>query len=146
MHVELFDITDSGRMRDALAVRLRVFVEEQGVPPELEVDAHDRTDARAVHALVRDGDEPIGAGRFYQADGATVQIGRMAVVPRRRGAGVGGRILAALDAEARRRGYARARLHAQMHAASFYAKAGFTSTGETLWDAGILHQTMELEL
>jgi predicted GNAT family N-acyltransferase len=144
--VELFDITDVGRMHDAFAVRMRVFVEEQGVPPELEVDEHDRTDLRAVHALVREGGEAVGAGRFYELDAATVQIGRMAVTAARRGGGVGGRILVALVEEARRRGYSRARLHAQMHATNFYAKAGFAMCDETLWDAGILHQTMELGL
>jgi predicted GNAT family N-acyltransferase len=143
VQVELFDITDSGRMHDALAVRMRVFVGEQGVPPELEVDAHDRTDPRAVHALVRDEGEAIGAGRFYEIDPATVQIGRMAVLAGRRGGGVGAGILAALAEEARRRGYLRAQLHAQVHALDFYAKAGFTANEETLWDAGILHRKME---
>lgn len=143
MQVELFDITDLGRMHDALAVRMRVFVEEQGVPPELEVDEHDRTDARAVHALVRERGEAIAAGRFYEVDAATVQVGRMAVLAAKRRSGAGGRILAALESEARRRGYARIRLHAQVHALDFYVKAGFSVCDETRWDAGILHQTME---
>jgi predicted GNAT family N-acyltransferase len=142
----LFDITDAGRMHDALAVRMRVFVDEQGVPPEVEVDEHDRTDARAVHALVRDGGEAIGAGRFYEVDSTTVQIGRMAVLAAMRGKGVGGGILQALSQEARRRGYALARLHAQVHATEFYAKAGFVPCAETLWDAGILHRAMERSL
>ena len=143
MQVELFDITDLDRMHDALAVRMRVFVGEQGVPPDLEIDDHDRTDPRAVHALVRDGGEAIGAGRFYEIDRATAQIGRMAVLAGHRGGGVGARILAALVGEARRRGYARAQLHAQVHALDFYLKAGFTASEETLWDAGILHRKME---
>lgn len=146
MQVELFDITDSGRLHDALAVRIRVFVEEQGVPPELEVDEHDRTDARAVHALVRSGGAAVGTGRFYEVDAATVQIGRMAILPAMRRRGAGAKLLTALAAEARRRGYALARLHAQMHAARFYEEAGFVETGETLWDAGIVHQTMERRL
>jgi predicted GNAT family N-acyltransferase len=143
VQVELFDISDAARMRDALAVRTRVFVGEQGVPPELEIDEHDLTDARAVHALAREGDEPIGAGRFYEIDAATVQIGRMAVLSASRGSGAGSRILAALAEEARRRGYARARLHAQLQAMEFYVKAGFIAGEETLWDAGILHRAME---
>ena len=145
--VELFDIRDSGRMREALAIRTRVFVDEQGVPPEEEIDAHDRTTAAAVHAIVRDGDgRAIGAGRFYPRDARSVQIGRMAVEREARGRGAGGALLGALVEEARRRGFATAHLHAQVHARDFYGKAGFLDDGEPLWDAGILHQPMSREL
>jgi predicted GNAT family N-acyltransferase len=131
---------------------MRVFVTEQGVPPEEEVDDHDRTDLRAVHALaLRDPSDlqsAVGAGRFYIADenSGTVQIGRMAVDAAARGSGVGAAILAALVAEARRRGFANAHLHAQDHATEFYRKAGFVIDGEPLWDAGILHVPMSLAL
>ncbi|GAC1550721.1 MAG: GNAT family N-acetyltransferase [Vulcanimicrobiaceae bacterium] len=136
-------------MRAALAIRTTVFVDEQGVPPEEEVDEHDRTDRRAVHALAIDrvpNPAVLGAGRFYVLDAATVQIGRMAVRAEGRGRGVGAALLAALVAEARRRGFARAHLHAQTHAAAFYRKAGFHDDGERMWDAGIEHQPMSLRL
>jgi predicted GNAT family N-acyltransferase len=145
--VELFDISDAERMSRALAIRLRVFVEEQGVPPDEEIDAHDRDDPIAVHALARDASgAPIGAGRFYVTEPGVVQIGRMAVLAETRGTGAGAALLRALVDEARRRGYTRARLHAQVHAREFYLKSGFSDDGETLWDAGILHQPMSLEL
>ncbi len=131
---------------------MRVFVVEQGVPPEEEIDAHDRTDLQAVHALaLRDANDPqsaLGAGRFYvlEESSSTVQIGRMAVDSAARGTGVGAAILAALVNEARRRGFTRAHLHAQDHATGFYRKAGFVQDGEALWDAGILHMPMTLRL
>ncbi len=134
-------------MSRALAIRLRVFVEEQGVPPDEEVDAHDRDDSGAVHALALDeAGRATGAGRYYVAEPGTAQIGRMAVLAEARGLGVGQALLTALVAEARRRGLARAHLHAQFHAREFYAKQGFADDGETLWDAGILHQPMTLHL
>ncbi len=142
MRVELFAASDAERMREALALRLRVFVEEQGVPPEEEVDAHDRPEARSVHALVFDGERSIGAGRFYVRDAHSVQIGRMAISAEARGRGAGMLLLAALGNEARRRGHERAHLHAQMHARAFYLRAGYVDDGEPLWDAGILHQPM----
>jgi predicted GNAT family N-acyltransferase len=121
-------------MSRALAIRLRVFVEEQGVPPDEEIDAHDRDDPIAVHALARDASgAPIGAGRYYVAEPGVVQIGRMAVLAETRGTGAGA-------------GYLRAHLHAQVNAREFYLKSGFSDDGETLWDAGILHQPMSLEL
>lgn len=134
-------------MREACAVRTTVFVDEQGVPPDLECDEHDRSDARAVHVLARDpAGHVVGAARYYVTDATTVQIGRMAVLAAQRGRGVGARLLAALVAEARRRGFARAHLHAQTHASAFYRKAGFYDDGEELWDAGIRHQPMSREL
>ena len=147
MIVELFDITDTNRLARALAIRTRVFVVEQGVPPEEEIDEHDRSDRKAVHALAsRDTNDAsaIGAGRFYVLDEieATVQIGRMAVERDARATGVGFAILTALLEEAKRRGYRKAHLHAQTHAADFYYKAGFYDDGELMLDAGILHRPM----
>ncbi len=126
---------------------MRVFVVEQGVPPEEEIDEHDRTDRAAVHAIaLRDANDPnsaIGAGRFYVTDeGDTVQIGRMAVDASARGGGAGAAILRALLAEAVKRGYRKAHLHAQTHAADFYYKAGFFDDGDLMLDAGILHRPM----
>ena len=144
--VELFDIRDYERLGEALAIRLRVFVEEQGVPLELEIDEHDRTDAAAVHALVHDDGQTIGTGRFYALDPERVQIGRMAVERNDRGKGAGACLLGALMIEARRRGFTRAKLDAQTQVTDFYRKAGFEADGEPFWDAGILHQPMSKAL
>jgi predicted GNAT family N-acyltransferase len=134
-------------MRVAREIRIRVFVEEQGVPLDEEMDAHDVTDRAAVHALVYDDSgTPVGAGRFYAADRQTAQVGRMAVSAETRGAGAGAALLAGLLAEARRRGFTRAHLWAQTHACAFYRKAGFYNDGAPLWDAGIEHQPMSLTL
>jgi len=134
-------------MRIACEIRTRVFVDEQGVPPEEEIDAHDRTDRDAVHVLVRsESGAAVGAGRFYVAHPGTVQIGRMAVLAEARGTGAGGALLRELVSVAARRGFVRAHLHAQTHARGFYAKAGFHDDGEPLWDAGIEHVPMSLVL
>jgi predicted GNAT family N-acyltransferase len=146
MQVELFDISDGERMKAAFSVRFRVFVDEQAVPAEEEVDEHDRTDTEARHVLVRDGSEPVGAGRYYRIDGDTAQVGRMAVLATYRGRGVGRQMLDALVADARDRGYVRVALNAQDHAVEFYAKAGFTPFGATLLECDILHQPMERAL
>lgn len=123
-----------------------MFVEEQNVPLELELDEHDRTDARARHALIRVRGFPVATGRFFELDARTAQIGRMAVLEEWRKRGLGARLLGALVDEARARGYALARLDAQTHAVEFYRRAGFAEAGEPLWDAGILHQPMSRAL
>jgi predicted GNAT family N-acyltransferase len=145
MHVELFDIHDTERMAAAFSVRVPVFVDEQHVPAEEEIDEHDRTDIDARHALVRDGAVPVAAGRYFRM-GTTAQVGRMAVLAAHRGRGIGRLVLDALVADARARGFARVALNAQDHAVAFYAKAGFTPFGETLVECDILHQPMELVL
>jgi predicted GNAT family N-acyltransferase len=154
MRVELFDIRDARRLEEALAIRLRVFVDEQAVPLELEIDEHDRDDPETVHVLVREEDvpaaqpagKPIATGRFYVLSNGAVQIGRMAVLPEARGRGVGAAILDALLNEAHNRGFREARLDAQTHATAFYRKFGFTDAGKQHWDAGILHQPMSKPL
>ncbi len=145
MHVELFDIHDTERMAAAFSVRVPVFVGEQHVPAEEEIDEHDRTDTGARHALVRDGNVPVAAGRYFRI-GTTAQVGRMAVLAAYRGRGIGRLVLDALVADARARGFTRVALNAQDHAVAFYAKAGFTPFGETLVECDILHQPMELVL
>lgn len=139
------------RMEQAWALRRRVFIEEQQVPEEIELDADD---ARAVHALALEGatpanpaqsERPVGCGRMLAHD-EYVKIGRMAVVAERRGAGVGRRVLEFLIERARQRGFRRAVLDAQVHAEGFYLKQGFTPVGEVFEEAGIMHRRMERAL
>ena len=116
-------------------VRARVFIEEQQVPVELELD---ELDAGAVHALALDGAKPVGTGRLL-LDG---RIGRMAVLPEYRGRGVGADLLKALAAAAAERGHTQVTLHAQTHAIGFYEKLGFSAYGDEFDDAGIPHRAM----
>ena len=76
----------------------------------------------------------------------SIQIGRMAVVQRARGQGVGAAIMQALLAMARERGDAEVELSAQTHALGFYAKFGFVAFGEEYLDVGIPHRSMRLRL
>lgn len=121
---------------EAARIRSRVFVHEQHVPPEEELDA---MDDRCLHALARNEvGKPIGTGRLLP-DG---HIGRMAVDQAWRGRGVGSLVLRALVGEARRRGHSQVLLAAQLHARPFYARHGFVEEGETFMDAGIPHRLM----
>jgi len=127
-----------------LRIRWTVFVEEQNVPPSLERDRHDQTDA--VHALALLGEVPAGAARFVFVEAGMVKIGRMAVIDDARGKGVGIAMLRFLEEEARRRGASKSTLWAQVNARRFYEKAGYTAYGEVFGDAGIPHVKMERDL
>jgi len=119
----------------AAPIRFAVFVEEQGVPLEIELD---EMDAGSLHAIAFENDSPVGTGRLLP-DG---HIGRMAVLKGWRGRGVGGRILAALMDEARRRGDREVILSAQVRATAFYRLHGFAEEGAEYLDAGIPHRMM----
>jgi predicted GNAT family N-acyltransferase len=121
----------------AKPIRHQVFVLEQKVPPELELDDHDAT---AVHALVyATGGEAVGTGRLLP-DG---HIGRVAVLQAWRGQGVGAMIMRALVEHARQQGYPQLELSAQCHARSFYENLGFQAFGDTYQEAGIEHIAMK---
>jgi predicted GNAT family N-acyltransferase len=129
-------------MEQAWAIRRVVFIEEQHVPEEIEMDADD---AEAFHALALEGRIPVGCGRMVAHDGY-VKIGRMAVLRERRGEGIGKSILAFLMDSARRQGFGRAVLHAQLIAEGFYLKNGYIPEGEVFEEAGIAHRRMFREL
>lgn len=125
-----------------LRLRWTVFVEEQGVRPSDEQDAHDRVDA--VHALASLKGVPCAAGRVIFTAENVAKIQRMAVVDDVRGKGVGRALLRFLEAEARRRGAKKLTLWAQLRAEAFYAKAGYTAIGPPFDDGtGIPHVAME---
>ena len=128
---------------EVVALRTRVFVEEQGVPAEIEQDAHD---AGAVHVLDRDDDgRVVATGRLRVRDGRGV-IGRMAVDASARGAGHGAAVLAELHRQAVLLGLTEVELHAQLTARGFYERAGYAAVGDVYQEAGIAHVTMRRAL
>jgi predicted GNAT family N-acyltransferase len=128
-----------GADRDALrSVRLAVFVQEQGVPEELEWDSDD---AGAVHLLGLSAEgAPIATARLLP----TGQVGRMAVLPQWRGRGVGTALLREVLGLATARGEPLPFLNAQVSALSFYERQGLVAVGEVFEEAGIPHRRMAL--
>lgn len=126
--------------KDAALIRNQVFVAEQNVPAQLEIDD---MDAFCLHAVAYDAAGlPVATARLLP-DG---HIGRMAVRQHDRGRGIGAAVLQALMAAARQRGMRAVVLHAQTHAASFYASHGFVPEGEPFMEVGIAHIGMRAVL
>ena len=124
------------RARDlASPIRFEVFVREQRVPEEIELD---EMDARSLHAIAFEEAKAIGTGRLLP-DG---HIGRMAILKEWRRRGVGAAILKALMEAAERRGDHEIALSAQLHAVNFYRAHGFDTVGDVYEEAGIAHQAM----
>ena len=137
------------QMQEALGIRFSVFVEEQQVPIEEEVDAFDdRPGERddVVQVLVRLDGSPAATARLllaHEGDGYP-HIGRVAVLAAHRGTGLGRVVMEALHAEARRRGERGITLSAQLHALPFYERLGYVTHGPVYLDAGIEHREMDL--
>jgi predicted GNAT family N-acyltransferase len=135
---------ESRELREAMyAIRRRVFIEEQHVPEEIELDAND---ARAFHALALLDGKPVGCGRYVEHGPGEIKIGRMAALRELRGSGIGRAVLEFLMQTARNRGYTRAILHAQLTSEGFYLKQGFHPEGEVFEEAGIPHRAMTRDL
>ena len=126
--------------REAREIRTEVFVDEQRIPADMEWDD---ADTGAVHAVAfnRFG-AALATGRLLEHVPGVAKIGRMAVRQTVRGSGVGHAVLDALLLAARQRGDREAVLHAQLSAAPFYGRAGFTPRGPVFDEAGIPHVEM----
>ena len=120
---------------DICAIRYEVFVGEQNVPEELEIDG---LDGEAKHVLAFVDDLPIGTGRILN-DG---HIGRVAVIKNYRGLGIGKLIMKELINWAQDISLKKVWLSSQWHAHSFYLDLGFVCAGEIYKEAGIDHIKM----
>ncbi len=133
-------IVRTGQQRaDAVSVRVAVFVCEQGIPREEEIDELDDV---AVHCVgYGDDGAPVAAGRLVLMDGYG-KIGRMAVLKQHRSAGMGAAVLDALEREGAARGVRLFKLSAQLSARGFYDRAGYEAEGGVYDEAGIQHIAM----
>ena len=149
--LRLLDVVTATSQRerdDAFAVRIAVFVEEQKIPREEELDD---LDAEAVHCVAYDDGTTVGAGRLVLPHGPGPgeeygKIGRMAVLAAHRSRGIGAAVLDALEREGAARGVRLFRLSAQLTARGFYDRRGYTAAGESYDEVGIPHIAMEKRL
>lgn len=135
--IRVEEVGFSKRLADIRSIRFTVFVDEQKVPADMEMD---EWDARSRHVLAMVGGQAVGTGRLLP-DG---RIGRVAVLKECRGSGVGLRLMEALVGMGKASGAPTLRLAAQTQARAFYEGIGFRTVGETFMEAGIEHIDMEL--
>ncbi|MDR1643533.1 MAG: GNAT family N-acetyltransferase [Clostridiales bacterium] len=111
---------------DAYAIRHEVFTLEQSFPQELD---HDGNDDSAVHLVVFSGGKPVGCGRILKSPEGAI-LGRIAVLKRERGTGLGDLIVRMLIRKSCELGMETQLIHAQAYARGFYEKLGFEAFGE----------------
>lgn len=134
---------DSPAHKDALAVRKKVFVGEQNVPLELEVDdLEDQT----LHVVGYLDNKPVATARIYEKYPHTYKIQRVAVDSAIRGQKRGVQLMLEVEKKVKEMGGKAMVLDAQDYAMPFYEKLGFSISDEKgFMDAGIPHHSMKKE-
>ncbi|MCD8502354.1 MAG: GNAT family N-acetyltransferase [Bacillaceae bacterium] len=132
-------VTNAKQRQDALDVRMKVFVEEQKVPAEEEIDEHEDT---STHFVVYDHNNAAGAGRLREYEGYG-KVERICIDANYRKKGVGRLLMNAIEAEGIKQGFTKFKLYAQTHAIPFYESLGYHTSSEEFMDAGIPHVEMK---
>ena len=143
MELDIRFIQNSKDMLSCLELRRTVFIEEQNVPENEEVDGDDPD---CDHILLTVSDIPVGAARLkYYNDFVKVQ--RVCVLKNYRGQGIGSNIINFIIRHVEKNDIrSSVRLGSQFHALEFYKGLGFIEFGEEYLDAGILHKDMEYQI
>lgn len=131
-------VSDKNQLEDAFSVRKKVFVEEQMVPLEEEIDQFEDT---ATHFVLYKEGKPTGAGRFRVVDGYG-KVERICVLKEARKSGAGKEIMKQIEKFATDKGLEKLKLNAQTHAIPFYEGLGYEVVSDEFLDAGIPHKTM----
>lgn len=129
-------------LKAAFSIRKEVFVQEQHVPLEIEIDEFED---EATHFICSDGEKYVGVGRLRFVDNYG-KLERICVLKEARGNHYGKELIAAMEKEITNQGMTEARLHAQTQVASLYESVGYKVVSEEFMDANIPHVAMTKEL
>ncbi|RDI47733.1 GNAT family N-acetyltransferase [Falsibacillus pallidus] len=132
-------VQNKQELEQAFLIRTKVFVEEQKVPEEEEIDQFEND---STHFLLMNDGDPIGAGRFRNLEGKG-KVERICVLSSQRGTGAGKIIMSGIEEFAKTQGLKILKLNAQTQAIPFYEKLGYEVVSDEFLDAGIPHRTME---
>jgi predicted GNAT family N-acyltransferase len=145
--MEIIYVNRKQELEQCFAIRKQVFVEEQKVPQDMEIDEKDESPEACHHLLMLEKGLPVATGRWFAYKPHTAKLQRVAVVQDQRGKGFGKQMILALEKQARELGCSASILDGQCHAEEFYLKLGYIITSaEPFYDAGILHHRMEKQL
>ncbi|WP_026571082.1 MULTISPECIES: GNAT family N-acetyltransferase [Sediminibacillus] len=140
--MQVKQVATEAEQKQAYQVRNTVFVEEQNVPAELEIDD---LEEKAVHFVGYENEKPVAASRLRFVD-SYGKLERICVLKEYRGRSFGSQIIKEMEAAIRENGFQKSKLNAQTHAEEFYKSLGYQTVSGEFMDAGIPHVTMIKEL
>jgi putative N-acetyltransferase (TIGR04045 family) len=128
-------------------IRCAVFVDEQGIFADSDIDDHDACDD-VVRVLALQGDEPVGAVRLYPIDrpAGLWKGDRLAVLPDRRTCGAGAPLVRFAVDYAGAHGGRRMVAQIQLANVRFFEHLGWSACGGTEEYVGVTHQPMDIPL
>jgi predicted GNAT family N-acyltransferase len=122
-------------------IRFAVFVDEQHVPPEIEMDARD---PHCIHLLAHAGETVVATARIdIEKNG---KVGRLAVLAGYRRQGIGRALMERCHDIAKQHGLPGVWCNAQVYAVPFYESLGYRAEGDVFDEAGIEHIRMRRPL
>jgi len=135
-------LTSMDDITPVIALRMTVFVDEQGYSAELE---RDKYDDMSVYALAIDDEgNPVATGRLFISDEDKFTIGRVCTLKEHRGKGYGDLVLRMLLYRALELNAPDITISSQLGAMDFYARYGFEPTGKVTWDEGVEHRELRV--
>lgn len=124
---------------DAISIRYEVFVNEQNVPEDVEVD---ELEDKSHHVVLYEENQPVGTARIYHRGDGVYKIQRVAVLKKYRKKGIGAKLMKECELQINKLRGTKITLGAQLQALSFYEGLGYTAEGPEFMDAGIPHREM----
>ncbi|MCM3173750.1 MULTISPECIES: GNAT family N-acetyltransferase [unclassified Paenibacillus] len=141
MNTTVVEVNNQELLEACFAIRMAIFVEEQGVPAEDEFDAYDALDTEARHILLYVDGVPAASSRLRIVDDVA-KLERICVMLEYRKHGLGRVLIDKLEQMALDQGLAKAKLHAQVQASGFYERLGYTPASDVFLEDGIPHLLM----
>jgi len=142
--VDVVKILSQADLQQAMKIRCEVFVLEQNVPAEEEIDEFEN---QSVHFLAFLNNIPCGVARWRFTEKG-IKLERFAVIKKYRGVGVGGSLVEAVLKDVYSSSETKHKqlyLSAQLVAVNFYSKFGFVKTGHIFQECKIDHIKMVKE-
>lgn len=131
--------TQSKIYKEALKIRYEVFVGEQNVPEDIEVD---ELENQSQHLVLYENNEPVGTARIFHVRDGLYKMQRVAILKKYRGQGYGKKLIKEIEHQVQNLHGKKITLGAQLQALSFYEKLGYEVEGPEFMDAGIPHREM----
>ncbi|MFC0213146.1 GNAT family N-acetyltransferase [Paenibacillus chartarius] len=145
--MNIIHVRSQDELEACFDIRKEVFVAEQQVPEEEELDEFDASPDACRHFLMLQGEEAVAAARWRYYDEKTAKLQRVAVRKPYRGLGLGRELILHMERDAKEQGCEASVLDGQCQAEPFYRKLGYVVISEEpFYDAGILHVRMKKKL
>ena len=141
-NLEIKKVNNKYNLEKVIEIRKNVFIKEQNVPLEIEIDG---LDPEAEHFIAYFNDKPIGCARIRSKD-HSIKLERIAIIKEYRGKGFGTELTKFLIDYSKQKNFKEIFLHSQTYVSNFYKKLGFVSKRKHFFEAGIEHVEMFMKI